>query len=615
METRRLLGAAGQLLQAGSLDEAESMLQQILLQHPREVDAMIALGIVAATTGQLDLAIARLRQALEIDAKSISALCWLSYYHVETGQFEEAHSYAERAVAIEPASAVTQAALAQCLVRQGLFAEAIPHFEKSIEIDPNNPTVLSEFADALLAAKLWLKATEILRKTVLMAPEPRHLLQLAYLEMRLGKIEDAERYCRRALRKEPDIKDGSALMARILTEQYRPEEAETHWQNAERIGGPSGSLHLEKALALSAIGLFDDAIDELKQSIDLEPNQGEAYRSLVFAKRVVPDDLPLVRRMEGLLEQGSLPENDRLNLLYSLGKAFDNLGDFERAIGFFDQANTLKRQIEGFQPFDRAAFRALVDAKIALFTKKLFADWKHYRSDSALPLWVAGMMRSGTTLAEQMLTCHQQIGGAGEQSYWGEREPSMLDYARQSVNPPKLRDSAREYSDLLISVAPGFPHVIDKNPANIQHLGSFHLAFPNARMIVTRRNAIDTALSIWMTPLNTTAEFVCDRENIVFAYKECMRLKDHWREVIPSDRLLEVQYEDLVAQPEIVAPQMLEFCGLDWDAKCLHPEHNERRVRTPSNWQVRQPIYKTSTNRWKNYEPWLGAFGNLKGFD
>jgi hypothetical protein len=116
-----------------------------------------------------------------------------------------------------------------------------------------------------------------------------------------------------------------------------------------------------------------------------------------------------------------------------------------------------------------------------------------------------------------------------------------------------------------------------------------------------------------MTPMNTTATFIAERENIVFAYKQFMRLMDHWLEVLPADRFMEVRYDDLVNDPETYGQKMAEFCGLEWTDACLHPESNKRRVLTPSLWQVRQPIYKTSTERWRQYEPWLGAFSELEG--
>lgn len=611
VEIQRQLDDAGRLSEAGHSDRAEELLRGLLAENPREARAVSALGIIAARTGRPDLAIHRLREAAEIDPHNASTLCWLSYFLAHEGQLAEATTIAEKAVSVDPRDPTTHATLAQCLARQGKAAEAIPSFETSLLLDPNNAAILNELSDALLACRRWLAATLTLRKAVLMAPEPKQLLQLTYLELRLGNIESAERYGRRFLRKQPDSPDGNILMARILTEQLKTEESEAYWKRAEALGADLGSIHLDKALSLCAIGQFDEAVSRLERSIQVKPVQGEAYQALAYSKRVTRQDMDLVAQMERNLSDESLSAAEHLNLLYGLGKCYDNLGDYERAITAFDRANALKIQTEGYRPFDRDAFRSMVESKMALFTSKFFADWKHFRSDSRLPILVAGMMRSGTTLVEQMLTCHPNIGGAGELSYWAENELSIVDTNRHSVSPPELRAHAREYANLLVSTAPGFSLVIDKNPANLQYLGSFHLAFPNAKIILTRRNAIDTALSIWMTPVNTMAEFVCDRGSIVYAYKQCMRLMDHWLKAIPSDRIMEIQYEALVSDPKFHAPKIVAFCGAEWNEACLHPELNDRRVRTPSMWQVRQPIYKSSTERWKKYEPWLKEFSEL----
>jgi hypothetical protein len=168
-----------------------------------------------------------------------------------------------------------------------------------------------------------------------------------------------------------------------------------------------------------------------------------------------------------------------------------------------------------------------------------------------------------------------------------------------------------EYLALLQHLAPGHPHVTDKNPGNLMFVGALHLAFPNAHILHIIRNPIDTAISIWTTPMRTSAPFVCNRENIVFAYKEYLRLMDHWRSVVPESRLRDFRYESLIEDPATSTRQMTDFLGLDWEEACIHPENNRHAVRTPSFWQVRQPLYKSSTERWRRYEPWLGAFRDL----
>ena len=613
MDVRPLHDQARKAFEEGRFKEAESTLELILEVNPRDSQALSALGLVLGESGQLQPAIQHFKRALEAGSPSAWTLCWLSHYLMLDGQIEAAQQHAEQALAMDPRSPMPSATLARCLVRRGMNAEAIPHFQRTLALDPNGAALWIELADALQACNLWSQVVEALRKAVLLAPNERGLARLADMELRFGKVAEAERYCRRLLRRAPESAEAHLLMGRILTEKELIEEAEGEWSRAAELGADPSQVHLERAVSLRTVGQFDRAAEELLRSIELAPLHGEAYQALAYGKRMGADDAPLIRQMESLLERGLPTPDDRLNMLYALGKSYDDIGEYDRAIQYFDEANALRKKVFAIRPFDRAAFSAVIDAKIALFDPKFFRDPRHYRSQSTLPLLVVGMMRSGTTLAEQMLSRHSKVGAAGEQSYWANNEMTMIDLPRGAVNAARVITCAKEYLQLLASTAPGFPHVTDKNPANLQYLGSFHLAFPGARIVCTRRNAIDTALSIWMTPMHTSAEFVCDRENIVFAYREYMRLLDHWRKVIPDDRLCEVRYEDLVSEPAVHGRRMVEFCGLPWEEACLHPEQNDRLVRTPSLWQVRQPIYKTSTERWRRYEPWLGAFAELSG--
>ncbi len=614
-DLRPLIAEARQLFSMGRADQAESMLLRVVEQHPRELQAVVALGIVAAETGRPDEALQRMRQALSLDPRCVPALCWASLLLLQTNQLDEARRCAELAVSVAPQVSACHVALARCMVYQGMAPQSLAVWKRAMDLNPTDPSVQYDYADALIASREWIKATELLKNATAMAPNPRGMTRLAYLELRLGNIDNAERTCRRILKKDPESAEAHVLMARIFTEQLRLDEAEEHWAKATEIGAMPGFLPREKALSLSAIGRFEEAIEFLKKSLEEKPDQGEAYQAITFAKRVTQEDRPMVKQMEDLLASGKLSPNEQQFLLYSLGKAYDNLGEYERAIDTFNRANETKRRVELIPPFDRVAFKQRIDSSIKMYSEALYANEKIERATSDLPIVIVGMMRSGTTLAEQMLSCHPQIGGAGEQHYWGQHEAAMVDLQRQTFNQSQLKSCARGYVELLTSIAPGYPHVIDKNPANIIGVGSLHLALPNARIIHTRRNAIDTALSIWMTPMNTSAEFICDREAIVDAYKELIRLMDHWRETLPQDRFMEVNYEDLVEAPEVHMPKLVEFCGLEWTDACLHPELNERRVRTPSLWQVRQPVYKTSTDRWKRYEPWLGAFEGLRGLN
>ena len=170
---------------------------------------------------------------------------------------------------------------------------------------------------------------------------------------------------------------------------------------------------------------------------------------------------------------------------------------------------------------------------------------------------------------------------------------------------------AGDYLNLLREIDPNAKRVTDKMPGNFVHLGLVHLLFPNARIVCCRRNPVDTCLSIYMTAFRNTMGYIHSRSDLAFYYREFDRLMSHWRSMIPADRLIEVQYEDLLSDRETVTRRLIDFCGLEWDQACLRPESNRRAVKTASVWQVRQAVYATSQERWRRYEPWLGELRSL----
>jgi hypothetical protein len=180
-----------------------------------------------------------------------------------------------------------------------------------------------------------------------------------------------------------------------------------------------------------------------------------------------------------------------------------------------------------------------------------------------------------------------------------------------SIMPAKANSLIENYLTLLKSVAPGKLRVTDKMPLNYPMLGVVHALFPNARIIHCRRDPADTCLSMYVTPYSEAVNFAHQPDDIVFSYREYLRLMAHWRTVLPPDRFLEVDYETLVENREPVVREVVAFAGLDWDEACLSHERRGGAVLTPSNWQVRQPLYRSSVGRYRNYEKWLPEFARI----
>ena len=215
---------------------------------------------------------------------------------------------------------------------------------------------------------------------------------------------------------------------------------------------------------------------------------------------------------------------------------------------------------------------------------------------------------------------HPEVGAGGELNFWNERGAAWHRSGTAGNETPFLTTEslvseflakAADYLGVLRKIAPKAARVTDKMPFNFLWAGPIHLAFPRAIIIHCRRDAVDTALSIHQTHFHSSLAFPTGGDELVAYFRDYQRLIEHWRSVLPADRFIEVDYEDLTGAPEPVIRRIIEACGLAWDDACLRPESNPRAVKTPSKWQTRQPIYRTSVARWKRYEPWLGPLRAL----
>ena len=232
-------------------------------------------------------------------------------------------------------------------------------------------------------------------------------------------------------------------------------------------------------------------------------------------------------------------------------------------------------------------------------------------SGDATPILIIGMPRSGTTLVEQIVSSHPEVRGAGELNFWNERGAAWHQAGPAGTEAPFLRQAAADYLRVLRAIGPKSARVTDKMPFNFLWAGLIHLAFPRATIIHCRRAAIDTALSIHQTLFHPGLAFPTGGAKLVAYFRSYQRLTDHWRSVLPAERFIEVEYEELTREPEPVIRRIIAGCGLGWHDACLRPERNPRAVKTPSKWQTRQPIYRHSVERWRRYEPWLGSLRAL----
>jgi tetratricopeptide (TPR) repeat protein len=493
----------------------------------------------------------------------------------------------------------------------GRWAEAIPLFHEIARLEPTRPQAHGDLGVAYLHCGRLPEAAASLQRAVEMRPgfdmALRGLVEALVLQ---GLESEALPACRRLSRTADDPLERKQYSARALAMEGKPEDAEKELLSLLVLAPKRAETRLLLGQLLSSRGKFEEAARHLAQASEAIPS---AFQQLTMVKRMSEPDRPLVDRMRDLAERPGLDPASRIAVRFGLGKAFDDLGDYAEAMRHYDAGNQLRAMSERL---DRAGLAAQIDSTIALFSAEALAH--SARSfprpecpGDDMPVFVAGMVRSGTTLIEQILSSHPAVVAGGELSFWHNLVSGWRISTLGAREARMLAKAAEDYRALLRKIGPAALRVTDKAPANLELLGLIGLAFPNARIIHCRRRPIDTCLSIYFTNFLERHDYAWNRGDLVFFYRQYERLMDHWRRVLPSDRFTEVEYEALIAHSEVETRRLIAFCGLDWDDACLAPERNQRVVKTWSMWQARQPVYKTSVERWRRYEPWLGELREL----
>jgi hypothetical protein len=292
-----------------------------------------------------------------------------------------------------------------------------------------------------------------------------------------------------------------------------------------------------------------------------------------------------------------------------MGKYCDDIKDFPRAFQNFKRGNELLKTAA--EDYDRKERSHLIDESIRVYSRDAISKIGAPGSSSTKPVFVVGMPRSGTSLAEQIIASHPEGSGAGELPYWADLIAKDTSLIRDILSVPTRPKVAEEYLRILEGFSATASRVVDKAPVNSDFLGLIYSVFPNARVIYMQRDPVDTCLSCYFQQFLTGINFTFDLSDLVHYYREHRRIKAHWRAVLPPGFILDVPYEELVVDQETWSRKMLDFIGLEWDARCLEFHANKRQVTTASAWQVRQKIYKSSVARWRNYEKFIGPLKTL----
>ncbi len=607
----RALGA----LQAGMVDDAERFFKKTLERQPRHVPALNLYSILLTRCRRFEEAERFIKRAIKENATSDASFYNYGVILKALKRYDEAIAQFDRALALNGSVPDTLNARGDVLLELGRSEEAVADFDRALSIDPR-------FADALVSKARALPQGEARAALGFaeraLALQPNHAL--AWL-VRGNLLNEQKRHDEalasfaRSLSLQADLAEAWLGRGDALRDLRQIDEAVVAYEKALAIKPDLASAYNALGLVSLENGQTEDAQRTFRKSIEIDPTAGGFYLNLAATKKFSADD-PDLAAMEAFAAGATgTSKDDRALLDFALGKAYADIGDHRRSFQHFLAANSAHRSTV---KYDESETFSILDGIEKVFTRELIAAKAGAGDPSSRPIFIIGMPRSGSTLIEQILASHPAISGAGEVSAFVDAlddvlnsRPPARDLPLYPEVVPALPSSAigsigNKYIARLAALAPEKERATDKMLANFLYAGLIHLALPNAVILHTARDPLFSCVSSFSLKFKDSHYYTYDLAELGRYYKRYRRLMQHWHNVLPPSRILDVQYEDVVADLEGQARRIVAHCGLPWDDRCLSFHKTERTVRTASHTQVRQPIYKSSVSRWRAYEEFLG---------
>ena len=594
----------------GRIADAEQVYRKTLTLEPDHFDALLALGTLCLMRGAAADAVPALEHAVAVAPDSADAHHRLGMGLAQLGRFGEAVPEYREAITLAPQNAKMANDLGAALAQLQRQDEAITQFEAALALAPDDAMVHNNLGNALVVVKRMRDAIAHFERAISLRPDyPLAEFNLAGALAKRERHDEAFEHYRKALASRPEWIAALCGLGFSLFLSDQVEEGLASYERALSLDPAHADAHHGVGLTKQALGRLPESRLAFEKAVELAPAVPAYHRSLAETKRFRGDD-PQLAAMEELAQRiDSYGEEQQAALHFGLAKAYSDLGRYPISFDHLAQGNAIRHRLD---EYDERAQLDMMRHIEKVFTAELLRRRPGAGDPSPLPILIVSMPRSGSTLIEQILASHPRIFGAGEMRFVGRATKALRGRTVQEFFPEvanhlsaeQLRQYGARYVGQLRSLAPTAERVTDKMPSNYLYLGLIHMALPNARIIHARRDPLDTCVSCFAHNFGTKS-FSSDLGTLGRYYRSYEALMAHWRAVLPPGVMLEVQYEELVADFESHARRIVEFCGLEWDPRCLAFYETTRPVRTASVTQVREPIFKTSIGRWRVYEPWL----------
>jgi tetratricopeptide (TPR) repeat protein len=643
---------AQRYLQSGNVKVAEQIVGTILENEPDNLEALYTSAVILRINGSSKAALTQVEKIISKDPKFARAFQEQGINFLSLNDPISATQALEHAVSLDPSLVECWKLLEKIYKKTG--DAKLHNAEKQVEFYKNLPSELimvisylctDRLADAERLCRYFLKTNkthvegmrllaeianqnnilddaEFLLESVVEF-EPEHIdanIQFIHILLRRQRFKRAYDQAKMLYDKFPDEQDRiRPVLASSCSGVGKTDEAVTHYKELISKEPNSHLLPISLGHIYNSKGAADKAIDSFKSAYLKKKDHGDAYWSLANTKSYKFDDKE-IELMQSVESTNTVESTDQIQICFALGKAFEDRKDFEQSFHYYAKGNKLKLPETHHS---REQLQKRIDSQIQICNEKLFEDRAGLGNQAPDPIFIVGLPRAGSTLLEQILASHSKVDGTMELH-------NILDLAKR-LRGRSDDDDIPQYPKILAELDDEYfekfgsqfleqtmvyresaPMFIDKMPNNFFHIGLLKLILPNAKIIDARRHPMSCCFSGFKQLFGEGQEFSYGLTEAGNYYKQYVKLMDHWDQVLPGF-VLRVQHEDVVENLEQQVHRILDFCGLDFEQQCIDFHKTKRTIRTPSAEQVRQPIYRTGLEQWKNYDSWLAPLKEALG--
>ena len=630
----------------GQLEMAVKCFEKAATLKPDFADAHYNLGLTLQELNQLETAIKSYQVTLDLQNSYFKAHNNLGIIYQELGQMGDAVKSYKQAIALQPGFAEAHNNLGTTLQELGQLDEALDCYEKALVIQPDFIEVYNNLGNTLNLLGQTDEALNSYEKALGINPDyvdAHNNIGIIYHEV--GQLDEAIKCYKKVIALNPENAEAHNNLGVTLNKLNQFHEAINLYEQALGINPNYDEAYFNLGVTLQAIGQSDEALNSYEKALAINPDYADAYNNIgtihqelgqldeafnsyVFALAIDPENAEFHRnlalmksykegdtqviKMQSLLSANNLSQSERIHLCFALAKAYDDLGEKDELFKVLNEGNQLRKE--------ELNYSIEVDLKKHSLFRKLFVsipESPSYEPLTISPIFIVGMPRSGTSLVEQIISSHHKVYGAGELNALDNLiTPIMNDYLSQNkhFSERKFLSIRQGYSNNLSNLNVSESIVTDKMPTNFKNIGFILKAFPEAKIIHLKRDAMAVCWSIYQRYFpGESLGFPYDMRDLAQFYNSYTEMMIFWHELFPN-QIYDINYEDLTMNQEEETRKLLKYCELDWDENCLNFYSNKRAVKTASSLQVKEKMYQGSSQIWKKYEAQLNPLIKTLGY-